>query len=298
MSPPATRPADENVRAREPILSRHRTLLGSSVQVAVIGVYTWAVTVAPAAWSMGATVAVKAVALFGLLALGVAPLAERAGASKSSSPSSPSSRDTTRSSPAPGSTSTPLVSSSPLLPLASRVLRWCSSVTVRSLSFWSFVLSSAAVWALAPSSFATAKFDGLRGALGVVGWLLYAFAWAGPSLDPSTLDAAPAVPLSPLAPEAARTSRMDDVGLAFGLLLSLGLQVVGWSVTSPERAVLVRIVTVASGIALFSTTATVLLARRVPRVHAAPAVRLRRALPWMFLLALFGVTGALFLFEP
>lgn len=295
MSPPATRSADENVRAREPILSRHRTLLGSSVQVAVIGVYTWAVTVAPAAWSMGATVAVKAVALFGLLALGVAPLAERAGASKSSSSSS---RDTTRSSPATRSTPTPLVSSSPLFPLASRVLRWCSSVTVRSLSFWSFVLSSAAVWALAPSSFATAKFDGLRGALGVVGWLLYAFAWAGPSLDPSTLDAAPAVPLSPLAPEAARTSRMDDVGLAFGLLLSLGLQVIGWSVTSPERAVLVRIVTVASGIALFSTTATVLLARRVPRVHAAPAVRLRRALPWMFLLALFGVTGALFLFEP
>lgn len=295
MSPPATRSADENARAREPILSRHRTLLGSSVQVAVIGVYTWAVTVAPAAWSMGATVAVKAVALFGLLALGVAPLAERAGASKSSSPSS---RDTTRSSPAPRSTSTPLVSSSPSSPFASRVLRWCSSVTVRSLSFWSFVLSSAAVWAFAPSSFATAKFDGLRGALGVVGWLLYAFAWAGPSLDPSTLDAAPAVPLSPLAPEAARTSRMDDVGLAFGLLLSLGLQVVGWSVTSPERAVLVRIVTVASGIALFSTTATVLLARRVPRVHAAPAVRLRRALPWMFLLALFGVAGALFLFEP
>ncbi len=295
MSPPATRSADENVRAREPILSRHRTLLGSSVQVAVIGVYTWAVTVAPAAWSMGATVAVKAVALFGLLALGVAPLAERAGASKSSSSSS---RDTTRSSPASRSTPTPPVSSSPLSPFASRVLRWCSSVTVRSLSFWSFVLSSAAVWALAPSSFATAKFDGLRGALGVVGWLLYAFAWAGPSLDPSTLDAAPAVPLSPLAPEATRTSRMDDVGLAFGLLLSLGLQVVGWSVTSPERAVLVRIVTVASGIALFSTTATVLLARRVPRVHAAPAVRLRRALPWMFLLALFGVTGALFLFEP
>lgn len=281
MSPPAPRSADETWRAREPVSSRHRTWLGSSAQVAVIGVYTWAVTVAPAAWSMGAPLVVKVLALFGLFALGAAPLANLVGASKA--PSSAS--------------ATPTASPSSSPPFVRGLLRWSSHLTLRSVSFWSFVLSSAAVWALAPSSFATSKFDGLRGALGVVGWLLYAFAWAGPSLDPGTLDAAPAVPLSPRAPAVGRTSRVDDVGLALGLLLSLGLQVVGWNVASPERAVLVRIVTVASGIALFSTTATVLLARHVPRVRAPHAVRLRRALPWMFLLALFWVTGALFLFD-
>ena len=70
------------------------------------------------------------------------------------------------------------------------------------------------------------------------------------------------------------------------------MQAVGWDVASPERAVLVRLVTVACGVAVVGATTAIALARHAPRVPARGRVRLRRALPWIVVLALFLGSGA------
>src|SRR5271168_4263230 len=48
------------------------TDLGSAAQASIPGLYAWAVTVAPVAWSRGAPVFAKVFAILGLLALAIA----------------------------------------------------------------------------------------------------------------------------------------------------------------------------------------------------------------------------------
>src|SRR6185503_4004543 len=59
---------------------------------------------------------------------------------------------------------------------------WTGPTWARIWSVWGFVLSSAIVWSLAPAALSSARLDGVRGALGMVGWALFAFASAGPVL--------------------------------------------------------------------------------------------------------------------
>jgi len=276
-TPPASRSARR--LARNPVLSR-LSALGASAQSAIPGLYAWSITVAPAAWSRGAPAVAKLAALFGVVALVTAPLVEGAGALASAPPS----RDSG-------------VAPAPPAPPPSKGLAalrsWTGPTWARIGSVWGLVLSSAIVWALAPGALSSTRMDGVRGALGVIGWALFAFASAGPSLNADTESSSRIVAGSSLKPRS-ELPRGDGAYVAVGVVLALAMQGVGWGVVSPERAVLVRLVTVVCGVAVLGATTSIALARHGVRVRPSRRARLRRALPWGVLLAIFGGSGLVF----
>jgi hypothetical protein len=241
--------------------------IGASAQAAIPGLYAWAVTVAPAAWSRGGSWPAKAASLVGVLALVTAPLVEGAG------PSRATEEDRSR------------------RPLGLRTLRtWTGPFWARIWSVWGFVLSSAIVWALVPSALSIARLDAVRGVLGMVGWALFAFASAGPSLKADPEASSRIVAGQTLKPRS-ELPRGDVAYVVAGIALALAMQVVGWGVAVPERAVLVRLVTIVCGVAVLSATTSIALARHAPRVPASRGLRMRRALPWVVLLALLLGSG-------
>jgi hypothetical protein len=123
----------------------------------------------------------------------------------------------------------------------------------------------------------------------MVGWALFAFASAGPALrsDPSAARAVASTSLKPRS----ELPRGDGVYVAVGVVLALAIQAVGWGIPVPERAVLVRLVTVVCGIALLGGTTSIALARHSTKVPASRRLRLRRASPWLVMLALVAVSG-------
>jgi hypothetical protein len=277
-SPVSTRAARRNV-----VLLR-LSALGASAQAAIPGLYAWAITVAPAAWSRGAPLVAKVAAIVGVLALTSAPFVEGAGLrpppeAKGEGPSrAPDGRAGAERAPARAGARSSLLR------------EWTGPTWARIWSVWGFVLSSAIVWTLAPSALSSVRLDGVRGALGVVGWALFAFASAGPSLRAEPEAAARIVAGSALKPRS-ELPRGDGAYVALGVALALGLQGVGWGVASPERAVLVRLVTVVAGVAVLGATTSIALARHGVRVPASRGLRLRRGLPWVVLLALFAFSG-------
>ena len=65
------------------------------------------------------------------------------------------------------------------------------------------------------------------------------------------------------------------------------------TVVTPERAVLVRLVTVVCGVAVLGATTSIALARHATRTPASRSLRVRRAVPWIVILALFAGSGLL-----
>jgi len=241
-----------------PIAPRHWLLtriagIGASAQAAIPGLYAWAITVAPAAWSRAAPWPAKAASIVGVVALVTAPFVE-------------------------STTST------------GETGRWTGPTWARIWSVWGFVLSSAIVWALAPAALSSARLDGLRGSLGMIGWALFAFASAGPVLQHDPSAAGRSVRSTSLKPRS-DLPRGDGAYVAVGVLGALAMQTVGWGVPTPERAVLVRLVTVVCGVAVISGTTSIALARHTQRVAASSRRRLRRSLPWLVVLAMVGASG-------
>lgn len=266
-----------------PARRRHRFLLlvaelGASAQAAIPGLYAWAITVAPAAWSRGAPVVAKLAAIVGVVALVTAPFVEGAG------------RFGAAATPADAGASA--ASASAPRSRLSAVRSWTGPTWARIWSVWGFVLSSAIVWALAPSALSAARLDGVRGALGMVGWALFAFASAGPTLRPDPDAVRRVVAGTPLKPRS-ELPRGDGVYVVFGVLAALAMQGIGWGVASPERAVLVRLVTIVCGIAVLGGATSIALARHVPRVPASRRLRLRRSLPWVVVLLFVGAVGGM-----
>jgi hypothetical protein len=269
-------PLSARSRSRRSVVLTRLSELGASAQAAIPGLYAWSITVAPAAWSRGAPLVAKVAAIAGVIALTTAPLVEGAGFRAPQ-----------------GSQAAADPGAGPTAPADKRLgaLRaWTGPTWARVWSVWGFVLSSAIVWTLAPSALSSARLDGVRGALGVVGWALFAFASAGPSLraDPET--AGRIIAGSALKPRS-ELPRGDGAYVAAGVVLALAMQAVGWGVAAPERAVLVRLVTVVCGVAVLGATTSIALARHATRVPASRRLRLRRALPWMVILALFLASG-------
>jgi hypothetical protein len=278
---PSAPPSRSTPRTRNIVLSRLAEL-GASAQAAIPGLYAWSITVAPAAWSRGAPSVAKLVAVVGVIALVTAPLLERAGLQ----PTEPA--PAADAGPTSGRASQALIPSRAALVVTLRT--WTGPTWARIWSVWGFVLSSAIVWALAPGALSSVRLDGVRGALGVVGWALFALASAGPSLRSDPESSARIIAGSSLKPRS-ELPRGDGLYVAAGVVLALAMQGVGWGVASPERAVLVRLVTVVCGVAVLGATTSIALARHAPRRHVAGRLRLRRALPWMALLAIVGGSG-------
>jgi hypothetical protein len=274
--------SDENAAPR-----RHRLLLkvaelGASAQAAIPGLYAWAITVAPAAWSRGAPFVAKAAAILGLVALVTAPFVEGAGRfGAAATTTEPVDADAPPQSVRPRSR----------FARVKAVRSWTGPQWARVWSVWGFVLSSAIVWALAPSALSSARLDGVRGALGMVGWALFAFASAGPTLRPDPTASARIVAGTPLKPRS-ELPRGDGLYVIIGVAAALAMQGIGWGVPSPERAVLVRLVTIVCGIAVLGGFTSIALSRHVTRVPASRRVKIRRSLIWFVLLVAVGAVGS------
>jgi hypothetical protein len=248
--------------------------VGASAQAAIPGLYAWAVTVAPAAWARGAPRIAQVAAALGLLALVSAPLVEVV---------SPAGEGTPGSAPTDGT---------PAQRAVAAVRRARRPTWARILSVWGFVLASCVVWAAAPAALSSTRFDGVRGALGMIGWALFAFASAGPVLRRDPALAGRAVAGASLEPRSA-LPRGDGAYVVVGVTLALVMQGIGWDVVAPERAVLVRLVTVVCGAAVIGGATGLALARHARRARASRRARTRRALPWIAMLVLFAASGLL-----
>jgi hypothetical protein len=229
---------------------REATAFGAAAQASVPGVFAWGVTVAPAAWSRGASLVSKAAAVAALLALAVGVLVDRSRGGLG-----------------------------------------------KTLSLWGFVLASALAWSAAPASLGPLHVDAPRGIAGMIGWALFALASAAPALGRShpqvdTLD----VDDAPLAPRRG-LARGDAAYIALGGIMAAALQAVGWRVATAERAVLVRFVALAAGLAIVGASVDIALLRHAPRRPRPPTRRLRGAMTTMAVLALLGVAGVLFAYK-
>jgi hypothetical protein len=120
----------------------------------------------------------------------------------------------------------------------------------------------------------------------MLGWGLYAFASAAPALPRArtTIEAEPGlVPRQTVV-------RGDAAYLLVGALAAAALQLVGWNVSTPERAVLVRVVTLIAGLGLVGASATLAIARHGRRAPLRRA--LRAAAPWLAGLVVLVAIGA------
>jgi hypothetical protein len=238
--------------------------LGSAAQASVPGVYAWAMTVAPVAWSRsrvgfvylsvhGTSLLAEVFAVLGLVTLAVSVYGEK---------------------------------------------RW--GVRMRYVGVWGLVLTSSLVWLLSPGPLGPLSLDAPRGIAGMLGWALFAFASAAPALhraeEPNARVVDDDAPLRPRA----ELKRGDAAYIVGAVVVALALQAVGWRILVPERALLVRFVSLAAGLALVTAATSVSLSRhgRAP-ARLAPArgarrlsrERLRLALPWLVALVMLGVLG-------
>ncbi len=161
----------------------------------------------------------------------------------------------------------------------------------RAWSLWVFVLASALSWLSAPAALRPLRIDGPRGLAGMLGWALFALASAGPALGDSK-EAGRVIEDAPLEARN-RFGRGDMAYPAVGAAVALALQLVGWQVASPERALLVRLVALAAGLAIIGASAEIALARHLPRAVRAGGRRLRSAGIPLIVLGLLATAGLL-----
>jgi hypothetical protein len=214
--------------------------LGSAAQASIPGLYAWAVTVAPAAWSRGASPFAKVFAVLGVLALVAALVLEHRRPEK--------------------------------------------APRARAVAVWGLSLSSAFTWLLVPAAMSTLRLDVARGFAGMLGWAMFAFACAAPPIRRDEASDARVVEGPPLRPRT-RLARGDVAIMSLGAAIACLLQVIGWRSGPPERAILVRLVAIACGLAILGAATGIALARHGRRVPASRKERIRRSFPWLTLLS-------------
>lgn len=207
--------------------------LGPAMQAAVPGIYAWAVTVAPAAFGHGARWYSVVCAIAALLALGAGFAFERP-------------RSNAQPAEAP-----PRASVHPVVP-------------------WAFVLACAGAWAGSPDALSTTRLGSIRGIAGAIGWALFALACAAPPVVTTDVEREARTEAGPKARHP--LSRGDAIYVGASAILAFGLQLIGWDVVVPERAILVRLVTLGAGIAIVSVTSTIALARHGKRRSTRPRI--------------------------
>jgi hypothetical protein len=160
--------------------------------------------------------------------------------------------------------------------------------TARLAGVWLFVGACVGAWATNPAAISTARLDPVQGALGSVGWGLFALSWAGERTS------AERVPAS----DAARTpwlSRRARVVVGGAAVLASGPMVMAWWVPGVERALFAHGAALAVLIALV-TTATRLVVRDAPVTRpvgqSSPAARVGSAFAMLLALSLMLLAGA------
>jgi hypothetical protein len=175
-----------------------------------------------------------------------------------------------------------------LAPVCER--RWPSAGRV--MSIWGLVTTSLLVWVLATSgSLVPMRWDPLRTVAGLIGWALFALASVAPALPPRELAKEG---LSRRLERRGDSGRVDALIVGAAILLAASLQCVGWGAEEPERAVLVRLVSLGAGVMLVGASASIVVGRHAPRKKLAPAKRAKRALVPLVLLGLWVAAAALY----
>jgi hypothetical protein len=150
--------------------------------------------------------------------------------------------------------------------------RWAKP-WIRPMSLWGVVLASAFTWSTFPIGLGIARIDPVRGVSGMLAWALYALAYAAPAMEP-VADASRFAADVPLA-ERRKLPASDLAYVLGGTLVAVALQLPGWSLTDPGRALLTRLLGVASGLVAISI-ATNLAGRKSASVAPRPKKRRRR----------------------
>jgi hypothetical protein len=158
--------------------------------------------------------------------------------------------------------------------------------------FWGFVVSSATAWSAAPAALGPLRAEGLRGLAGMLGWALFAWAWAAPAVGLQR-GAAFVEESDPLSPRR-RLARADAVYLGVGGVAAIVLQLFGWREATAERALLVRVVALAAGLAVIDAAALLAFQRHERRSSRSRAARFRGALVPLVILGILALAGLLF----
>jgi hypothetical protein len=165
----------------------------------------------------------------------------------------------------------------------------------RYLAVWGLSLTSGVAWLIVPAAtLGPMRLDYARGVAGMLGWALFAFSCAAPALARDPTSAKRQVDEAPLRPRA-QIRRGDAVYITAAVVVVAALQIVGWRVATPERALLVRLVSVAVGLALIGAATSISLARHGKTLQASTPIRMRRAAPWLVGIFMLAMAGAVVL---
>jgi hypothetical protein len=181
-----------------------------------------------------------------------------------------------------------------LLAVAALVVGWVAErrwgERFKKVAFWMFVVSSAIAWSAAPMALSPLRTDAVRGIAGMLGWALFALAWAAPAVEaPRDDSVARAEPLA-----SRRLAIGDSLYLAGGAVAAAVLQVFGWRVATAERAILVRVVAVAAGLAIVDASALIAFQGHARRGKRSPRARFRSAMAPLVALGILALAGLLF----
>jgi len=209
--------------------------LGPAAQSIVAGVYAWAVTVAPVGYGRHAGRQNWPATLFATLAFG----ALLRGA---------------------------IVEM--IAPNEEPAVHRARLARSRTLTLFSFSAMSLVTWILDDGALSPVHLGAARGVAGMLGWGLFAYACSAPVVEPVA---------SPARVEAGgrargRVRKGDAAFVLGGVLLAASLQLIGWGVLSPERAILVRVVTLGAAVLLLGGVGAFVSTR-----HGADAARSTRA---------------------
>jgi hypothetical protein len=162
---------------------------------------------------------------------------------------------------------------------------------MRFACLWAFLIACALAWGASPGSLSPGRFDATREVAGMLGWGLFAFAAAAPPLRRGAVVSGESS--GPLLPSHRRLAHGDSLYAGFGIALALSIQVVGLRAPTPERALLVRFVALAAGLAAIGASQELALARH--SIHAArrPSARFRSAFAPVAVLLILLLAGML-----
>lgn len=166
----------------------------------------------------------------------------------------------------------------------------------RIVGIWTLLAAAVATWLLASAALAPGRLDPWQGALGALGWGVFALGWGAAERRVEAPDEGAAVSsvAPPLAPRATLgRGAMAIVALAISAsILPLAL---AWRVSDVHRALFAHAIALAAGVALVASSGIVAIGRG-RHVRGAPRDRLSSAASALMLaagLALFGAAYAL-----
>lgn len=233
--------------------------LGPTAQPAVAGIYAWAVTVAPVGYGKHGSSSSQNWAATIFASLAFAALVRGA--------------------------------------IAEALLRQKRESLERSrtLTLLSFAGASLITWICDEDALSPIRMSAARGVAGMVGWALFAYACAAPVVE---LDPAPAR-VEAGARARGRVEHGDAIFVGVATAMALALQLIGWRVASPERALLVRVTTLGSAVLLLGGVGAFVSTRHGVQPDPPQRARIRMtrsALPlgWVIALLLLVAGGLLY----